>query len=137
MTTTDDTAAIAELVRTFFEAFTSEEGCDRRLDALGGMFLPGAIIVRTCGGEPQVYDVDGFIAPRRALLTGGELAGFREWEVTGRTEVYGDIAQHFSTYEKSWQQGGAAHTGRGAKTLQFVRTGAGWRLSALAWDDER
>jgi hypothetical protein len=23
------------------------------------------------------------------------------------------------------------------KTLQFVRTGAGWRISAAAWDDER
>ena len=23
------------------------------------------------------------------------------------------------------------------KTLQFVRTPAGWRISAVAWDDER
>ena len=26
---------------------------------------------------------------------------------------------------------------RGVKTLHFVRTAAGWRLSAAAWDDER
>jgi len=27
--------------------------------------------------------------------------------------------------------------GRGMKTLQFVRTVTGWRISAAAWDDER
>ncbi|KUL24394.1 DUF4440 domain-containing protein [Actinoplanes awajinensis] len=128
---------IAELVRIFFAAFTSDDDCDGRLDALRGVFLPAALIIRTCGGEPTVYDVDGFIAPRRELLTSGELTDFAEWEVAGRTEIYGDIAQHFCTYAKSWRRDGEPHAGQGAKTLQFVRTGAGWRISAVAWDDER
>jgi pimeloyl-ACP methyl ester carboxylesterase len=133
----DAYAAIPVLIGIFFAAFTSGDDLDERLDALRGIFLPGAIIIRTCGSEPQRYDVDGFIAPRRALLSGDELTGFREWEVTGRTEVYGDVAQHFCTYAKSWTRNGAEHTGRGAKTMQFARTAAGWRLSAVAWDDER
>ncbi|GAA2710269.1 DUF4440 domain-containing protein [Actinoplanes palleronii] len=132
-----DEKTIAELVRIFFAAFTSAADCDARLDDLRGVFLPAALIIRTCGGEPTVYDVDGFIAPRRELLTSGELTDFAEWEVAGRTEIYGDIAQHFCTYAKSWRRDGELHTGRGAKTLQFVRTLAGWRISAVAWDDER
>lgn len=121
----------------FFAAFTSGDDCAARLDALRDVFLPRALIVRTCGGEPTVYDVDGFITPRQALLTGGTLVGFREWELHGRTEVFGDIAQHFCAYAKEWTQDGAPFTGRGMKTLQLVRTGAGWRISAVAWDDER
>ncbi|MEU8004268.1 DUF4440 domain-containing protein [Catellatospora sp. NPDC049111] len=132
-----DRAAIAEIVRVFFAAFVSGPDGTTRLDALRGLFLPGAVIVKTCGGEPTVYDVDGFIAPRQALLAGGTLTDFREWELSGRTEVFGDIAQHFCSYAKSGVQDGTAFTGRGMKTMQFARTCAGWRISAAAWDDER
>jgi hypothetical protein len=134
MTTTDDRAAIAGLVRTFFAAFASGAG---NIDALRQVFLPEAVIIRTGGGEPTVYDVDGFIAPRRALLAGGALTVFREWELSGRTEVFGDIAQHFCAYAKEGVQDGTPFAARGMKTLQFVRTAAGWRISAVAWDDER
>ncbi|MEV6494524.1 DUF4440 domain-containing protein [Actinoplanes sp. NPDC051633] len=129
----DDRAAIAELVRTFFAAFTSGGS----LDELRAVLLPGAVIVRTCGGEPAVHDVDGFIAPRRELLTGGRLTGFREWPLDGHTEIFGDIAHHFGGYAKEGVLDGEPFTGRGMKTMQFVRTAAGWRISAVAWDDER
>jgi hypothetical protein len=132
-----DRAAIAEIVATFFAAFTSGPASTVRLDALRAAFLPAAVIVRAGGGEPAVYDVDGFIAPRRALLAGGTLTGFREWEVDGHTELFGDIAHHFCAYAKEGVQDGTPFTGRGMKTLQFVRTAAGWRISAAAWDDER
>ncbi|QIG44323.1 nuclear transport factor 2 family protein [Nocardioides anomalus] len=135
----DDETQIAAAVRTFFDAFTSGPAPDvaRRMVALREVLLPQALVVRTCGGEPTAYDVEGFIAPREALLTDGTLSEFREWEVEGRTEVYGDIAHHWCTYAKEGVQGGAPMSGRGAKTLQLVRTGAGWRISAAAWDDER
>ncbi|MGX6607682.1 DUF4440 domain-containing protein [Micromonosporaceae bacterium Da 78-11] len=134
---TADREAIASIVRTFFAAFTSGADSTARLDALRGVFLPEAVIVRTGGGEPTVYGVDGFIEPRRALLSGGSLTGFREWELSGRTEIFGDIAQHFCGYAKAGVQDGIPFTARGMKTLQFVRTAAGWRISAAAWDDER
>ena len=132
-----DRAAIAEVVRIFFAAFTTASDGGARLDRLRDVFLPGAVIVRTCGEEPLQYDVDGFIAPRAALLSGGTLHDFREWEVEGRTDLYGDVASHVCSYAKSWTQDGAPHAGRGWKSLQLVRTAAGWRISAAAWDDER
>lgn len=133
----DDRTAIASIVRTFFAAFTSGPDSAARLDSLRAAFLPEAVIVRTCGGEPAVYGVDSFIAPRQALLAGGSLLDFSEWELSGHTEVFGDIAQHFCGYAKQGVQDGTPFTGRGMKTLQFVRTSAGWRISAAAWDDER
>jgi hypothetical protein len=132
-----DRAAIAALVHTFFAAFTSGPGVAARMEALRAACLPRAVIVRTCGGEPMVYDVDGFIEPREAMLTDGTLERFSEWELSGHTEVFGDIAHHFCSYAKEGVQGGAPFTGRGRKSLQLVRTSGGWRISAAAWDDER
>jgi hypothetical protein len=134
---TSDAAAIAAIVDTFFDAFTSGDDVLARLEALRELFLPEAVIVRTCGLTPTVYDVDGFIAPRAELLTSGTLTDFREWQLQGRTEVFGDIAQHLASYAKSWVQEGTTFTGRGMKTLQLIRTSDGWRISAAAWDDER
>lgn len=132
-----DRAEIADIVRTWFEAFTSGAGCETRMAALRATLLPQAVIVRTCGTEPAVYDVEGFIAPRQAVLTDGTLEEFHEWELDGRTEVFGDVAHHFCSYAKEGVQGGVPFTGRGMKTLQLVRTAQGWRVSAAAWDDER
>jgi hypothetical protein len=134
---TEDRAAIADIVCTYFEAFTSGPGCADRMEALRATFLPEAVIVRAGGGDPAVYDVDGFIAPRQALLTDGTLEQFHEWELSGHTEVFGNIAHHFCSYAKEGVQGGAPFTGRGMKTIQLVRTSAGWRISGAAWDDER
>lgn len=133
----DDRADIAGLVQTFFAAFTSGPDVTARLGALRELFLPGAVVVRAGGDAPTVYDVDGFIGPRLALLTDGRVTDFAERATSGRTELWGDVAAWFGDYRKAWTENGARCTGRGAKTLQFVRTPAGWRISAAAWDDER
>lgn len=135
--TSTDHAEIESIVRAFFAAFTSGPDSSTRLATLRSMFLPQAVIIRTCGMEPVVYAVEGFIAPREALLSGGTLVDFSEWELSARTELFGDIAHWFGTYAKAGMQDGVPFTGRGMKSLQFVRTSDGWRISAAAWDDER
>ena len=123
----EDREAIGRVVETFFGAFATGAGLAERMQRLRELFLPGAVIVRTCGAEPLLYDVDGFIEPRQRLLASGELGEFREWEVDGRTDLFGDIAQRFCAYAKTG--------GEGMKSVQLVRTGAGWRISGVIWDD--
>ena len=132
-----DRAEIDAVVATFFAAFASGPDLDDRLDALRAAFLPQAVIVRTCGHEPLPYGIEDFLVPRRALLVGDVVQEFREWEVEGRTEVYGDIAQRWSSYAKTWLQDGERRTGWGTKSIQLVRAAPGWRISAVAWDDAR
>ena len=132
-----DLEAIADVTRTFFAAFVSGPDSVVGLERLREVLLPNAVIIRTCGDLPAIYGVDAFIAPRQALLTGGTLAEFSEWELSGRTDVFGDIAHRFCRYAKAGVQDGVPFTARGMKTLQFVRTPVGWRISAAAWDDER
>jgi hypothetical protein len=132
----DDLDVIDDVVDTFFAAFTSgtPTEVDARLAALREALHPDAVIVSARGG-PAAYDVDGFIEPRRELLVSGRLTGFREWEVEGSTQVWGDIAQRWSSYAKGWMEAGTPVTGRGWKSIQLVRTADGWRITAVAWDD--
>lgn len=134
---TSDETAIETLVHAFFSAFTSGPDAAARLDDLRRIMLPGATVVRTCGLPIEVYDVESFIAPRLALLTSGEISEFEEWPEPGRTDVFGDIAHWWGAYGKRWRTNDGVHTGRGMKTMSFVRTDDGWRISSAAWDDER
>lgn len=134
MTRVTDQEQLQQIVDTFFAAFTS--GSRDALDRLREAFVPGAVIVKTCG-DLAVYDVDGFLEPRAELLTNGTLTDFREWPLEGRFDVFGDIAHWWGAYGKEGVHRGVPTSGRGMKTMQFVRTPDGWRISAAAWDDER
>ena len=133
---TADRAAISDMVRVFFAAFVSGPDAALRLGALRELFLPQAVIIRAGDGEPAVYDIDSFVRPRQELLSSGRLTDFSEWEVSGRSELFGDMAQHCCSYAKSGRQDGVPFTARGIKIFQFIRTSSGWRISAAAWEDE-
>jgi hypothetical protein len=131
-----DVEEVERVVAAFLAAFVSFP-VDARMDALRSLFLPGAVVVKTCGGAPVLDDVDGFIAPRAELLSSGELTDFREWPVSGTVEGFGDVAHWFGRYAKSGVQADVPFAGQGMKSVQLVRTSRGWRITAVAWDDER
>lgn len=130
-----DKRAIDELTATFFRAFDNRHA-PPEVDVLYRLFAPGAIVVKNVGGTPEVYDVRGFVEPRRAILTDGSIDDFSEEEVSERTDIFGNIAQRFSRYKKSGTAHGERFEGGGAKSIQFVRGPEGWRIASLVWDDE-
>ncbi|MFI5765472.1 MULTISPECIES: DUF4440 domain-containing protein [unclassified Streptomyces] len=128
-------AELDRLMSIFLGAFTNADGGRPDLDAVREVFIPQGMIIKNIGGDPVIYDLDGFIEPRLKILTDGTLTEFREWEVAERTEVFGSIAHRFSQYRKSGYLDGTWFEGTGHKTTQYVRTPDGWRMSAMAWDD--
>jgi hypothetical protein len=75
--------------------------------------------------------------PRQQQVNSGELTSFEEGEVAHVTEVFGNVGHRFSTYHKRGTSDGVAFEARGIICTQFVRTPSGWKISSMAWDDER
>jgi hypothetical protein len=73
----------------------------------------------------------------QGMVDAGLLAFFDESEISATTEVFGNIAHRLSIYAKRGYSGEAPLDGRGIISTQFVRTPDGWRISSMAWDDER
>jgi hypothetical protein len=71
------------------------------------------------------------------MVDAGELTCFREAETAEITEIFGNVVHRFSTYEKSGVNSGMEIRGRGIISIQFIKTEAGWKISSMAWDDER
>ncbi len=128
-----DRLEVELLTRQFFGVFTKKGLKRPRLRWLEKLCLPKALFIKCTGYKPEIFNLRTFAATRRAILEGGELAEFAEFETSGETKIAGGIAQRFSFYEKSGIRDGAAFEEKGAKTFQFVKTAAGWRISAVAW----
>ncbi|MFD8739495.1 DUF4440 domain-containing protein [Streptomyces sp. NPDC059618] len=125
---------IDALTTQFFGAFDNRGGIPADVDRIRQLLLPGGVIVKT-GPDFTVYTVDEFIEPRRQLLADGRLVEFSEWETSEETRTTGDIASRTSEYRKSGILDGEPFEGGGTKTIQYVRTPHGWRITAVSWHD--
>lgn len=134
--TAGDRAEIDRLMGLFMDSFTNTGGRCADLRIIRELFVPEGRIISNVGNDPVVMDLDAFVEPRQKMLTDGTLTEFSEWEVSGRTEIFGSVAHRFTEYRKSGVRDGARFEGHGHKTTQFLRTRAGWRMSSMAWDDE-
>jgi hypothetical protein len=130
-------AALNTLAHRFFAAVSFEPGQRPGYHAIHELFIEGGKLIRNSGAQPEIATVAQFIEPRQRSVESGELSAFSETETAEITEIFGNVAHRFSSYTKSGVLGGSPFTGRGMISTQFVRTPDGWKISSMAWDDER
>ncbi|SRR6266545_6757934 len=132
-----DAAAIDELMGGFLRAVSFEHGQQPAYGDLPGLFVPGARLIWNSGASPEISSVDEFVRARQDAVDAGELTSFEETELSETTELFGNIAHRFSPYGKRGVTDRGPIDVRGAISTQFIRTAGGWRISSMAWDDER
>jgi hypothetical protein len=127
---------LGSLLGDFFAAvsFTDEPPA---YDRLHDLFTEGGRLIRTSGPAPEVTNVEQFVTSRQALVHSGVLRSFQELELMGITEIFGRVAHRFSSYIKHGVMDGVPFEGRGVISTQLIETAGGWRISSMAWDDER
>lgn len=130
-------AILDQLVHTFFALFSVREGRKVDLSIINELFIPEGLIVKNVGSPPEIYSLQQFIEPREKMLNEGILLDFKEEELSEKTEIFGNVAHRFSLYRKTGILSGVNFETRGMKTIQFINTPKGWKISSLAWDDER
>ena len=128
---------IDRLAADFFRAVSFDEGARPAYDDLYKLFLDNALLIKNSGASPEISNIHQFIEPRQRAVIAGELACFSEVETAEITELFGNVAHRFSTYAKRGTLKGVPFEARGMISTQFIKTPAGWRMSGMAWDDER
>lgn len=134
--TAHDVSSIDEVARRFFAAFDNRGGKRADFAGLRALFVDGAVVVKVANGKPHVMSVEAFVAPREALLGGGSLTDFHEWEEEARTSVFGGIAWRHCTYRKTGIMNGAEFSGAGMKVISFALSEGRWRIASVLWQDE-
>lgn len=125
------------LTSEFFRAVSFEEGGTPPFNNIRGLFIEGGLLIKNTACTPEISTVSEFIEPRQASVRSGELTRFNEAELTETTEIFGNVAHRFSSYAKSGTMKSVPFVARGMISTQFILTPGGWKISAMAWDDER
>lgn len=133
----DQKISLDRLTDSFFNAFTNKNGKEPNVRVLNDLFIPEGMIIKNTDSIPIIYNLQQFIEPREKLLREGHLTDFKEEEIHEITEIFGNIAHRFSLYRKSGVLDGDSFETLGMKTMQFIQTPGGWKISSVAWDDER
>ncbi len=94
-------SAIGHVVSSFYSTFNNRDGKSVNLECLTDIFVPGGVVVRTCGDPPSVCNLADFIAPRHRISNNGELEEFSEEELWEKTDIFGSVAQRLCLYMKS------------------------------------
>jgi uncharacterized cupin superfamily protein len=133
----DDRAQLGLLMDRFLSAVSFDEPERPAYRQLHDLFTAEGRLTRGGPGAPEIWTVEDFIRSRQQAVDAGLLTAFHEVEVGEVTEIFGSVAHRFSTYLKTGMLNGAGLDARGAISTQFIHTHGGWRISSMAWDDER
>lgn len=128
---------IDSLTSDFFRAVSFFEGNKPTYHNLYTLFIESGQLIKNSATLPEISPVRQFIEPRQSMVDLGELTDFKEVETAEITEIFGNVAHRFSTYEKYGINKGADFKGRGIISIQYIKTATGWKISSMAWDDER
>lgn len=132
-----DKANIDELIKQFFGIFNNKDKSEHDWNLIFRICIPETIILKKNGLEQTIYNLQDFIEPRKTILTDGTLSDFEEAEIGEHTIITNNIAQRQSRYQKSGYLKNQHFSELGTKLFHLVRTGTGWQISSVTWEDDK
>ena len=134
-----DTQTLDAIIQALYETVSGPAGAERDTPRMRSLYLPGAHLVRTSVTDDgrrvaNVMDVDGYIKDTADFFRRN---GFYEAEIARRTDLFGNIAQVFSTYEARNGPAEAVPFKRGINSIQLFNDGNSWWIVNMLWDNER
>lgn len=135
-----DVESIDAIIAAAYDVISGPAGQKRDWNRERSLFYPGARLVPTASVpgrndvalEPQILDVEGYIARAEPLLK----AGFYETEIARRTEQFGRIAHVWSTYESRHNANDSEPFMRGINSFQLFNDGKRWWILSIYWQHE-
>ena len=132
-----DLRSIDSLIRIFYESLSFPEGKSPDWDRFRPLFASATSpCIRMTIDIVMEMDREGFIAFFGGRVEKGTLKSFEEKEIGRTTEIYGSLAQIFSTYEKRMNLADGGKPTRGINGFQLFFNNNRWWISSIAWQDE-
>ncbi|MGH8853025.1 MAG: hypothetical protein ACREWI_01980 [Telluria sp.] len=132
-----DVASIDAIVAALYDVISGPAGAPRDWDRMRSLFAPegrmAAVGMRPDGSYPMrtMAPDDYIVRNTKAFAT----SGFFETELARTTEVFGQVAHVFSTYEARHAVDDKPFM-RGVNSIQLVHDGKRWYVLSLVWRAE-
>ncbi len=134
-----DVSSIDAIMRAVYDVISGEAGKKRDWNRFRTLFHPDARLIpssknpQTGAVGARAFTPEGFIKQSEPFM---EKEGFFEREIARRTEVYGNIAQVFSTYVSFHKSDDKKPFARGINSFQLLNDGTRWWVITIYWQNE-
>ena len=126
-----DLVAIDKAISEVYGVISGPPGQKRDFDRMRAMFAPNALLRVITPTGLKGGTLDEYIAKSGPTL---EKEGFTETELGRRTEIFGNLASVWSSYD------GRTATGtfktRGVNSFQLVKSNGKWLVASILWQQE-
>jgi hypothetical protein len=126
-----EVAAIHQTIQDTYAVISGPAGQPRDFAKMRALFAPNALLRVITPNGIRGGDLDNYIAKSGPIL---EKQGFTEHELRSRTEVYGNLATVWSSYDGRTQLG-SFHE-RGINSFQLVKIDGKWLVASILWQEE-
>jgi hypothetical protein len=133
-----DVASRDAILLAIYDVISGPAG-ERDWSRFRSLFLPQARFTQTApapdgtGTMVLSWSVDEFV---RDAATVFAKEGFYENAIVNKADIYGNMAQVFSSYE-SRKRAGEKPFQRGINSIQLLNDGTRWWVVSILWDSER
>ncbi len=126
---------IDKVTKSLYRLICFPEGDKPDFWELKKIFMPGAKIINNNEG-PIVLSVTSYIQRIKDMIKKGVLKSYHEKEISSKTDIFGDIAQRFSTYETRLNPEDEEPFQVGIHSIQFIKEFGKWRVVSMIWNNE-
>jgi hypothetical protein len=133
-----DVQSLDGIVAALYVVISGGIGQPRNWNRMRSLFIPEARIMAIVPKRDssdlalRIMSISDYIANSGPVLIE---TGFREKEITRKTEQWGELAQVFTTYETIMDKDGIVR--RGINSIQLMNDGTRWWIVSLLFEAER
>jgi hypothetical protein len=133
-----DVSSMDAIIAAVYDVISGPAGKKRDWDRMRSLFVPGARLIptgarQTGGYNSRVLTVEDYVTRGSGFF---EKEGFYEQEAARQTEMFGQIAHVFSTYESRHSADDAKPFQRGINSIQLMNDGKRWWIVTIFWQAE-
>lgn len=133
----DDVGTLDGLMRAFYETVNIAPTEARQWDRDRTLYVPWIRFIGTSIDRDGKAKVSSWTHQQYVEATEPLVArGFKEWEISRRTQRYGNIAHIDSTYAGEAAADGKVDRFRGVNSIEAYFDGARWWISSVMWMSE-
>ena len=134
-----DVSSLDAIMKAVYDVISGDAGQKRDWDRFRSLFYKDARLIPS-GKNPTTGVVGARSLSAEDYVTRAsanmEKEGFYEREIARRTDIYGNIAHVFSTYESLHKKDDKTPFARGINSFQLLNDGKRWWVLTIYWQGE-
>lgn len=133
-----DVASLDSIMKAVYEVISGDAGQKRDWERFRTLFHKDARMIPSGKNKEGIVSARAF-TPEEYITRSSpfmEKEGFFEREIARRADVYGSIAQVFSTYESFHKKDDKTPFARGINSFQLLNDGKRWWVMTIYWQGE-